>query len=350
MSANVVLMAEDRSRSAAEDRSGSATEGVVGDLVELATTANPAEAYLVSLRSAGSRDVMRRKLDALARQFGHTWDTIAWHELTFAHLEAIVTRELARVRPATVNGLLAALKGTLRMAWKMGQIDAESYNRIKDIKSVPGGSTAPAGRYVTVAEREALIAACQGGTDADQRDAALLLLLSAGGLRRAEVAAFDCENLEDDTGAEMMILWIHGKGRKERRIYLNDGARDGMLDWLAVRGSTPGAMFWSGHKGGHLHPEQRLTGQGVYDVVKRRARQARVRALTPHDLRRSWVSDLLDSGVDIATVALLAGHANVTTTQRYDRRGERRMKDAAQNLHFAYARRVPTVPTASAVP
>jgi len=319
---------------------GAQTPAIRGEIVTTEATANPAMIYLATLRSARSRDVMRRKLDNLAAQFGHTWDTMPWHELTFAHVEAIVTKELERTSPATVNGLLSAVKGVLRACWHLGLIDAESYYKIKDVQGVRGGASDPAGRYVTIGGREALIRACDDGTDAGQRDAAILLLLCACGLRRAEVPTLDFEDISaDDTESEMMTLQVRGKGRKKRAVYLNDGARDAMFDWLDVRGNGPGPLFYSGRKGGRLNVGQRMSHQAIYDLLKKRARLAGVKALTPHDLRRSWISDLLDAGVDISTVAGLAGHSDVSTTQRYDRRGERARKKAARTLHFAYRRR-----------
>ena len=65
-----------------------------------------------------------------------------------------------------------------------------------------------------------------------------------------------------------------------------------------------------------------MTDQSVLAILDRVRRKAKVRPFSPHDLRRSFISDLLDRGADIATVQRMAGHANIQTTARYDRRGE----------------------------
>jgi site-specific recombinase XerD len=102
-----------------------------------------------------------------------------------------------------------------------------------------------------------------------------------------------------------------------------------------LRGEEAGALFYPINKGGKITP-RRMTDQAIYNILVKRALASSVLRFSPHDLRRTFVGDLLDRGVDIVTVQQLAGHANVTTTARYDRRGERVKAKGAGTLHVPY--------------
>ena len=81
-----------------------------------------------------------------------------------------------------------------------------------------------------------------------------------------------------------------------------------------------------------------MTDQAVLGITRKRGKEAGIARFSPHDLRRSFVSDLLDAGADISTAKRLAGHSSEVTTGRYDRRGEEAKMKAAKLLHVPYVR------------
>lgn len=307
--------------------------------------------YLASLPSPTSKRTMQTALNQIAHVLGFepvqverpgqrqpdevTYLYVDWPALRYQHTAAIRARLMERYSPATANKLLSALRGVIREAWRLGQMTAEDYQRAVEVQGVKV-NTLPAGRDLKQGEILALANVCiVDQTPAGARDAAIIGLLYGTGLRRSELVHLDLEHFESDTGK---LIVKSGKGRKDRTVYAAEGTLAALLDWLAVRGDEPGALFLPINRGGNI-AGQRLTAQAVYNLLKKRAAEAGVSDFSCHDFRRTFAGDMLDRGVDIVTVAKLMGHANVETTGRYDRRGEDVKRNAAGKLHFPYQSR-----------
>lgn len=305
---------------------------------------NPAAVYLRGLAGGHGRRTMRTALNRIAELAGgtdadgrpaFTAETMPWHLLRYAHTRAIRETLASSYAPATANKHLSALRGVLREAWRLELLDAETYHRAVDLPGVRGSSL-PRGRALEANELAALFHVCRlDETPAGARDATILALGFGAGLRRAEIVSLDLADYTAETG-ELLIR--EGKGRKERAVFMENGAKAALEEWLKHRGDAEGPLLCPVLKNGRVEL-RRMTAQAVYLACAKRAREAGVRSFTPHDLRRSCVSAMLDAGVDLATVARHAGHASPTTTQRYDRRGERALKHAAASLVVPYAPR-----------
>jgi site-specific recombinase XerD len=225
------------------------------------------------------------------------------------------------------------------------------------------GETLPAGRELTTGEILALMTTCQKdkNQNAGTRDAAIIALLYAAGLRRDEVVKLDVDNYDPETGK----LLVTGQRNKQRTAYIMNGAANALHDWLTIRGAQPGPLFVEVNKGGKVLVERQskvvkpfrkirgaevpnkkagqtiyrggaLTSQAIYNMVAKRAQDAGIKNFSPHDVRRTFISHLLDAGADIATVSKMAGHVNIQTTARYDRRPEEAKRKAAELLHVPY--------------
>lgn len=295
---------------------------------------HPAAVYLASL-SPGSRRTMRGALDTIARIITGdeemTAVDIPWQAMRYEHTAAVRSELAGRYAHSTTNKMLSALRGVLRAAWRLGLMTAEEYQTAASIEVVRG-ETVPAGRAITAGELAALMGTC-GQDKTGIRDAAMLALLYSCGLRRAELIRL---NLEDYDPNDERLL-VQGKRNKQRALPILNETALALGDWLIVRGSKPGALFVGT---GRNNNGRRLTTQAIYDMLQRRAEAAGISSLSPHDFRRTFIGDLLDRGADIATVQKLAGHSDVNTTARYDRRGERVKRRAVELLHVPYTRRV----------
>jgi site-specific recombinase XerD len=262
-------------------------------------------------------------------------ETCPWPAIRYQHTAAIRAALMEKYKPSTANKMLAALRGVLKECWRLGYMTAEDYHRATDVHTIKA-QTLPRGRALASGEISALMGVCgRDASPAGSRDAALIAILYGAGLRRSESVGLDVSDYNVETG-ELVIRGA--KGRKDRLAYATNGSADALKDWLLVRGSESGPLFCNVNKGGKI-TIHRMTDQAVLHILKKRANEAGVASFSPHDLRRSFISDLLDAGADISTAQQLAGHSNVQTTARYDRRGEATKRKAAELLHVPYFKR-----------
>lgn len=335
----------DQNTQLALTRSSDKTRAPLGSASEAGQSeTNPALVYLASLAPSGRR-TMRGKLEKVCELLGVGRDlsAVLWSRLRYQHVAALRAQlEERGLAPASINATLYALRGVARAAWNLGQMGADDYARIKNVAPLRGARL-PAGRCLGAGELAALLEACDHGRHPERagrqsnpvsgaRDAALLGVLYIGGLRRSEAAALQLGDYDAPTGA----LKVRGKGNKERLVYLPGAAGAALGDWLELRGDAAGALFVPVRKSGAVVSGGQMTPCAIYKALAKRARQAGVAHFSPHDLRRTFVGDLLDRGADISTVQQLAGHASVATTARYDRRGEAVKRRAATTLHLPY--------------
>jgi integrase len=112
------------------------------------------------------------------------------------------------------------------------------------------------------------------------------------------------------------------------------GGRAGVARWLHLRGDSPGSLLCPMR--GRNVTVRPISSQAIMTALLRRAGHGGVPHLSPHDLRRSYITGLLRAGADLSTVQRLAGHASVSTTTRYDRRGDDEKAKAVALLHVPY--------------
>jgi len=279
---------------------------------------DPASVYLSSLASSGRRSV-RSQLSVVTKLLKHEGglEDFPWHELRYQHVARVRFLMIEQGYAInTINLTLAALRGVINAAFNLELVNADTVMRIKSVKLVTG-TTTRIGSSLSQKEVARLIKSCMKDRSViGARDTALMALMVTTGLRRNEVVGLALSDYEPRSGWLVSHL---GKGRKRREVQLPKRVRHFMKEWLSYRGEGEGALFCKVLKNERVVIGS-LTSQTIYNVVKARTLEAGVTVCTPHDLRRTYVTCLLDFNVDLNTVRLMVGHENIETTCRYDRR------------------------------
>ena len=293
---------------------------------------HPAGAYLISTHTPMSRSTAFSALNTAARLLGQEdIKSTPWHRIRYVEMNVLRSMLAEHYAPATANKILSIVRSVLRQAWKLGMMSTDDYERAIAVPAIPG-TRLPTGRALEPGEIRALFQACAETGPQAARDAALLAILFGCGLRRTEAARLDVEHL-DKAASTLRVI---GKGNHERIAHMNAGVQAAVDAWLKARGNGPGPLLCAMTGKGNRIVCRRLRTESIRLILKRRASQARIRSCTPHDLRRTFITNLLDQGNDIAIASRMAGHRSISTTTRYDRRDERTNRDAAATIHIPY--------------
>jgi integrase/recombinase XerD len=176
---------------------------------------------------------------------------------------------------------------------------------------------------------ERLLAAPTGNDSMSLRDRAMLEVLYATGLRVSELIGLKCGDLQLEVG----YLTAFGKRSKQRLVPMGEVAISEVRDYLAL--SRPRLEKGSGSHHLFLNRSgQGLTRQGFWKIIKRRALEAGiVRNISPHTLRHSFATHLLENGADLRAVQTLLGHADISTTQIYTHVTRERLRRIHEQFH-----------------
>ena len=184
-------------------------------------------------------------------------------------------------------------------------------------------------RFLSVGEVDLLLAAPEVSTPLGLRDRAMIELLYATGLRVSELVGLGAADLNLDAG----YLTCTGKGGKQRLVPMGDQA----VSWVRryLRDSRPGLV--GGHAGGRLFVNARggaLSRVGFWKNLKAHGIRAGLpRGLSPHVLRHSFATHLLDRGADLRAIQMMLGHADLSTTQIYTHVLDTRMRTIYERFH-----------------
>jgi len=271
--------------------------------------------YLAGLAAAGVTDLTEVTADQVA-----------------AHLAQL--RDGAPDQPplaaASAARAMSAVRGLHRFAHREGLVTVDV---AAEVPPPPAPRRLPRALPVAAVERLLAAAGADGGA-AGLRDRALLEFLYATGARISEAVGADVDDLSLAEGT----VTVHGKGGRTRLLPMGTYAVAAVEAWLAsgrpefARRGRGGAALFLNTRGG------RLTRQGAWGILRQAAMRAGLpvtgpEAVSPHTLRHSFATHLLDGGADVRVVQELLGHASVTTTQVYTLVTVERLREVYATSH-----------------
>ena len=226
--------------------------------------------------------------------------------------------------PRSVSRYLSTYRQFYRWLVREGAISADPVALIESPKTGRGLPKA-----LTEAQVESLLAAPDMDTNLGVRDRAMLELMYATGLRVSELVGLEISNLNLNQG----IVRVMGKGQKERLVPLGDEALESLSLYLStgrpvlLNGAQSDSVFVTNRKAG-------MTRQAFWYMIKRYASHCGIsQKLSPHMLRHSFATHLLNHGADLRVVQLLLGHSDLSTTQIYTHIAREGLKRLHEDHH-----------------
>jgi integrase/recombinase XerC len=212
--------------------------------------------------------------------------------------------------PGTLARKVAAIRSFFQYCCRRGRL---RWNPATLVTTPKRPKRLPA--HLTVDQAFQLLATPQGETPLSLRDRAILELFYGSGIRVGELTGLTVENLDLD----QRLVKIRGKGNKERIVPIGRPAAEAVAAYLRTREGPGGSAFAHRHVPLFLnHRGGRLTPRSVERLLEKYLRRSGMgKAITPHGLRHSFATHLLQAGADLRVIQELLGHARLTTTQRY---------------------------------
>ncbi|MFA5536887.1 MAG: site-specific tyrosine recombinase XerD [Bacillota bacterium] len=224
----------------------------------------------------------------------------------------------------TISRHLAAIKAFYRFLAREGLVDKDPTSKLETPKNI---TKLP--RVLMEKEVDRLLEQPSVSTGAGLRDKAMLELLYATGMRVSELVSLDMDKINLDAS----FLLCMGKGSKERIIPFGSVANNYLrqyLDWgrrELIGKKSCNAVFLN-------HLGTRLTRQGFWKILKKYVKKADIKKnVTPHTLRHSFATHLLEHGADLRSVQEMLGHSDISTTQIYTHVTQKRLKQVYDNTH-----------------
>jgi integrase/recombinase XerD len=286
-----------------------------------------------------SRDQLREYLSYLQVEKGLSKNSLASYKFDFNRLRKFCARvekepnDLTRgdlrswimalsregLSPASVKRAVSAARGFYKFLMLDGHLKA---NPAEDLDTPQSGHHLP--RFLTETEVELFLKQPDIETETGLRDRALLELMYASGLRVSEVVSIKMSDIDLDAG----ILTAFGKGSKQRKVPLGKSAVEWLKSYLSVRNRKDTVQNFFVSPAGKA-----LDRQIIYKLVIAYAEKAGIENLSPHKLRHTFATHLLQNGADSRSVQVMLGHSDISTTQIYTHVTDNHLKKAYDKFH-----------------